>query len=238
LGAALAASIEQFASMPRLQRYRAAATSDLDTAILYCWNIHLGEALLPSLAVLEVTLRNSVHNVLTHHAGTEWWFKTVLHPVSCDNALKIVGGLTKRQGHPPTVGKVISEITFGFWPKLFAHSYNAFWWDAPHRLLAQVIPNHPNVARDTRSKFEERLEYFVELRNRAMHQEAIFEGVKALNKPILPIDTLHDQIVETIGWINLDAQRLIKRFDRFDAVFSPNGKAQIEHGIKAEFNIP
>lgn len=231
-------SIERFGSIPRLQRYREAATSDLDAAVLYCWNIHLGEALLPSLAILEVTLRNAVHEVLTRHVGTEWWFKSVLNQASYDNLLKIISDLTKRQGHPPTVGKVISEITFGFWPKLFAHSYNGFWWSSPHRLLSQVLSFHPNVARDTRGKFEERLEYFVALRNRIMHQEAIFQGVRALNRPILQIDTLHAQIIETIGWINLDAQKLVTRFDRFTTVFSAKGRDHIQNGLKAEFQIP
>lgn len=238
MDAALVASIEKIVSAPRLQRYRRAATSDLDIAILYCWNIQLGEAILPSLAMLEVALRNSVHDVLTKHVGTEWWFKTVLNSPSYDNVLKVIGDLTKRQGHPPTTAKVISEITFGFWPKLFAHSYNAFWWDAPDRLLAQVLPHHPNVARDTRSKFEERLEYFVALRNRVVHQEAIFEGVKALNRPVLPVETLHTQIVETIGWIDRNAQKLVTRFDRFDGAFDPSNGIVIENGLKAEFNLP
>lgn len=237
MDAALVASLEQIVSVPRLQRYRNAATSDLEIAVLYCWNVHLGEALMPSLAILEVTLRNAVHDVLMNHVGTEWWFKTVLNSTSYDTILKVIGDLTKRQGHPPLIGKVISEITFGFWPKLFAHSYHAFWWDAPHRLLAQMISHHPNVARDTRGKFEERLEYFVALRNRVIHHEAVFQGVKALNRPLLPIDTLHTQIVETIGWISPDAQKLVERFDRFDVVFSPNGKMHIANGLKMEFDI-
>lgn len=237
MDAALVASIERFVSVPRLQRYRNAATSDLETTVLYCWNVRLAEALLPSLAVLEVALRNSVHEALTHHTGTEWWFKTVLNPASYDNVLKVIGDLTKRQGHPPTGGKVVSEITFGFWPKLFARSSNAFWRDDPHGLLAHVLPHHPRVARDTRARFEERLEYFVALRNRATHQEAIFEGVKALNRPVLPVDTLHDQIIETIGWINPDARTLVARFDRFDDIFGSDGMGQIEAGLKDEFGI-
>lgn len=155
-----------------------------------------------------------------------------------DTVLKVVGDLTKRQGHPPTIGKIISEITVSFWPKLFARGYNAFWWDAPHRLLAQVLSDHPNVARDTRGRFEERLEYFVALRNRVMHQEAIFDGVRALNRPILPVDILHAQLVETIGWLNRDAQKLVTRLDHFDAVFSSDSRTQIESDLKAEFNIP
>lgn len=237
LDAALVASLEQMVSAPRLQRYRLAASSDLETAVLYCWNIHLGEAILPSIAILEVVLRNTVHDVLTRHAGTEWWFKSVLNSASFDSVLKLIGELTRRQGHPPTVGKVVSEITFGFWPKLFAHQYHGFWWDPPHRLLAQVLSHHPGVARDTRKKFEERLEYFAVLRNRAMHQEAVFEGVAALNRPILPIDILHAQIVETIGWINPDAWKLIAELDRFNEVFSTGGRERIETGLKTQFQI-
>lgn len=238
MDAALVGNLERIVSAPRLQRYRAASTSDLETAILYCRNVQFAEALLPSIAMFEVVLRNAVHTTLTHHTRTEWWFKPVLHQQSYDTILKLVNDLVRRQGHPPPVGKVLSEITFGFWPKLFAHRYQDLWWGTPPRLLARVLPHHPNVARDTRGKFEERLEYFVALRNRVMHQEAIFQGVKALNRPVLPIETLHDQLLETIGWIDADAGTLTSCLDRFDGVFAAPARTSLENAIKTSFHIP
>jgi len=232
---ALIAGLKSFVSAPRAQRYRNAGVDDLEAVALYCWNTQLAETLLPSIAMLEVCLRNSVHDALTAHAGTEWWFKPALTTERYGNILELVGRLTKRAGYPPTVGKVISEITFGFWPRLFAQSYNSLWWSQPNPLIRTVLPHHPNIGRDTRKRLEERLEYVVELRNRAVHHEAIFRGVAALNRPVLPIETLHEHLIETIGWISLDAKRIVVRFDRFDDVFGSLSATIAE--IDDEFHV-
>lgn len=234
----LANSLEQIVSTPRLQRYRNVAGTDLETVLLYCWNVQLAEALIPPLAILEVALHNAVHDTLTAHKGTSFWFKSVLHQQKYDNIVELINRITSRQGFPPTADKVISEITFGFWPLIFARRYNALWWGQPYPLLSRVIPNHPNVARDTRAKFEQRLEYFVALRNRLMHQEAVFQGVAAVNRPIMPIETLHAQLLETIGWINHDAATLAICMDRFDSIHDIPGRAALEKAIKTAFNIP
>jgi hypothetical protein len=239
LDAQLVANLERIVSAPRLQRYRNASASDLETAVLYCWNVQLGEALMPSIAVFEVTLRNAVHNTLTSHAGTDWWFKSTLYKEAFDNILKIINESIRRNGHPPTIGKLISEITFGFWPKVFASRLDKVWWDTHgNPLIAQLLPHHPNIARDTRSKLEQRLEYFVVLRNRIMHQEAIFDGVQANNRPRLPIDDVHSQLIETLGWIDTDAANVVACVDRFDAVFDPTARQALENDIKARFQIP
>ncbi len=236
LDAALVASLERIVSAPRLHRYRHAATTDLETVTLYCWNIQLAEALMPALATLEVTLRNAVHSSLVTHTGTEYWFKSVLHRQMYDNIIDLIARLTRRQGQPPTVGKIISEITFGFWPRIFAKHYQSLWWDTSNPLLPSVIPNYPKIGRDSRGKFEERLEYFVVLRNRAMHHEAVFEGVAALNKPILPIAALHAQLLETIEWIDVDAASIVRCLDRFDEIHR-DGKSHIEAKLRRQFGI-
>lgn len=241
MDAQLVSNLERIVSAPRLQRYRDASLTDLDTAVLYCWNVQLGEALMPSIAVFEVTLRNAVHNTLTNHTGTEWWFKTILqkdHKAALDNIFKIISDSMRRTGHPPTIGKLISEITFGFWPKMFARSLDRLWWDPQgNPLIASVLTNHPNVARDTRSKLEERLEYFVVLRNRIMHQEAIFDGVQANNRPRLPISDVHTLLVETLGWIDADAARVVACIDRFGTAFDPISRQNLEREIRREFQI-
>ena len=215
-----AAVSEQIVSAPRFARYRRDSSSDLDAAALYLWNIQLTEALLPSIALLEVALRSSVHRVLATHTGKEYWFKTVLQSQMYDNVLRVMNDVTRRTGHPPGADKVVSEITFGFWPKIFAKSYNDLWWSRPHALLQDVLPAHPSVARDTRTRFEARLEYFVSLRNRMMHHESIYQGVSAVNRPALPLEALHQQLVETIEWIGEDATRFHTCLDRFDGVYT------------------
>jgi hypothetical protein len=186
---------------------------------------------------LEVVLRNKVHDTLTAHAGTEWWFKSVSNGPMFENVLKVTTEQLKRHGQPPSSGKVISEITFGFWPKVFAKSYQEVWWGPRRQLLTNIIPNCPRLGRDSRGKFEKRLEYFVSLRNRIMHHEAVFEGVGAINRPMLPIDLLHDQIIETIGWINADAATLVTTLDRFNDVFGKSQQIDLEQALKSSFQI-
>lgn len=45
-----------------------------EALIAYSWNIELSQALYPSLQVLETTLRNSLHRVITENFKTEQWF--------------------------------------------------------------------------------------------------------------------------------------------------------------------
>ncbi len=205
---------------------------------LYLWNIQLAEALLPSLSLFEVTLRNSVHTTLTDHAratpNPEFWFKHVLHQRMYDNITDLIARITRRNGIPPSAGKVISEITFGFWPLLFSRSYNSLWWQNQDPLIAHILPHYRRIARDTRSIFEMRLEYFAMLRNRVMHHEAIFQGVAAINRPVLAIDILHQQLLETLGWINEDAVELVSIIDHFDVTFI-NGRQRIESELRRHF---
>lgn len=233
---ALVNQLERLVSAPRLQRYREAATTDFDIVTLYCWNILLAEALLPSLAILEVSLRNAVHNALASHTGTEFWFQSVLHPDSYNNIAGLMQEIARRQGQPPTAGKVISEISFGFWPKMFAKRYNSLWWNPQHPLLQEVIPNLHKMGRDTRRVLEIRLEYFAKLRNRCMHQEAVFQGVAALNRPVRPLVELHTELLETIGWISLDAANLASCMDRFVEVHQ-DGRAQIGSTLRRRFTL-
>lgn len=69
-----------------------------------------------------------------------------------------------------------------------------------------------------------------------MHQEAVFQGAGALNRPVLPIDILHAQLLETIAWIDADAATLVACLDRFDEAFH-SGKANVEAELRQRFNI-
>lgn len=235
-------------SAPRLQRYRRASASDLETVTNYLWNIQLAEALLPCIAFLEVCLRNSTHNTLTAREGTDYWFQRVLQPKRWETVEIIIAELAGVSTNPPIVlpaempaaGKIVAKLTFGFWPHLFSRHYRKLWWTPQLQLIATVFAHHPNVTASTRSELHLRLMYFNELRNRAMHHEAIFQGVAVPNHPPKAIDTLHDEILETVGWVNPDAARLLTCLNRFPSTFdpsSPTGKLGIQAAIRKEFNI-
>ena len=72
-----------------------------------------------------------------------------------------------------------------------------------------------------------RLEYFAALRNRVMHQEAVFDGVTAINRPRMDLDTLHHRLLETIGWLDQDALSILMCLDRYPDVASEDGRQHI-----------
>lgn len=235
--AKLVADLERFVSQPRLGRYRTNGAPELDTIVLYCWNIQLAESLMPAMAIFEVALRNAVHETLTAHTGTDLWFSALLHPEAYANIQKLTNRLTTAQG-APTSGKVISETTFGFWQKIFSHRYSSLWWGVQTpRLLPQILPNHPNVARDARKHFESRLEYFVRLRNRAVHHESIIDGISPPNRPRLPLDAVYKQLIETLEWIDGDAAELTRCLSRFEKVHDALGRSDLERTIRTRYQV-
>ncbi|MCC6793122.1 MAG: hypothetical protein IT336_15650 [Thermomicrobiales bacterium] len=186
---------------------------------------------------------------MTKREETDYWFEPILHPKKwCDVQVEIakLSGVSTSQPIMlpdvlPSAGRILAKLTFGFWPHLYSRHYRDIWWAPSSPLLAQVIASHPNVTASTRSELHRRLMYFNELRNRAMHHEAIFEGISIPNHPAKPINTLHDELLETIGWINPIAARLLACLNRFPTVYdpaSPAGRLGIRAAIQSEFNIP
>ncbi|MEZ4507715.1 MAG: hypothetical protein R2848_18120 [Thermomicrobiales bacterium] len=118
------ADLERLVSKPRLDRYRPQDGGDLETAVNYLWNVALSEALLQGIAAVEVGLRNTVHNAMTKYCGTEYWFQSVLKEVKRDGEVHEKWTLlSRRHKLPPRPGKIIAELTFGFWPPLFDSTY-------------------------------------------------------------------------------------------------------------------
>lgn len=244
----LISRLQSIVSEPRLDRYRTPAATDLDVVTNHLWNIQLAEALLPCIAFLEVSLRNAVHSVLSSHTGTEHWFQSILHPRRWSTVEEVIAEIAGVSTAPlivlptplPAAGKIISKLTFGFWPHIFSRHYQKVWWQPAAPLIAMVIPNHPNVSASTRSDLHRRLLYFNELRNRAMHHEAIFQGVSIPQHPIKAIDMVHAELLETIEWVNPDALRLLQCLNRFPAIVDPMGAAgrlAIRAAIQSEFDL-
>lgn len=239
------AELERLVSPARLDRYRPASRDALETVVAYLYNVALSEALLQGIAAVEIALRNSIHNVFTAHFGMEQWFWAGLRKED----LKIVNErwikLASQLKQPPPAGKVIAELTFGFWPFLFDNRYQNFWWANGEALLKAVFPflpmNVPPHQKIGRANVYERLSLFAELRNRVMHHEPILYGLPRPNlgvpPPVVPVNTIHTQIIETLGWIAPEHVLTLGFVDRFPDVF-PNERDRIEARLKLHFNIP
>jgi hypothetical protein len=167
-------------SPARLATYEAAARvnpadDDLSALVLYAWNAQVSGALLAPLHVCEVVIRNAVADAFEAVYGHQWaWSATfersLPDPIKGYSQRK---DLMSARRSALTTGKVIPELKFVFWQKMFTSRYDIRLWD-PH--LQRILPNmngtHTVAAR--RSAIYKDLEQLRNLRNRIAHHEPIF----------------------------------------------------------------
>jgi hypothetical protein len=188
----LLARLERAVSAPRMRTYRSVCTTDEEVVVLYLWNQALSESLYTSLSFLEVTMRTAMHDTLTSTLGATW-FPTVFRGQALIDYNNLINKLTF-QGIAPPDSQIVANLTFGKWVHLIKNG-RCGWVDLPPYPLYNVFPNYPTHSRLERNKIHEHLLYVLELRNRVMHHEPIFGGVKVPNKTAKPIDEVHSDIL-------------------------------------------
>ena len=155
--------------MPYLQHHE----NDLDKAIQhYISNILISESFYPLLAILEVGLRNSIDFQLTQRFGVENWFESneFVKIASRFQIDRISEARSNVQAEKKVVtpGKIISELSFGFWTSLFDTKFEMTLWKS----LRLSFPNCPKEIRKRRS-MSAKFNGIRKLRNRIFHHEAI-----------------------------------------------------------------
>jgi len=207
-----------------------ADTDDLIEALrLYRWNLALSQSFYPLLQNIEIALRNNLNHALTLQYKLDIDAHGALYlKINPDDSqlhrswLELPGLLEYRERikvqqsadyifkkqHPVTAGKVVANLNFGFWTKLFDSKYEKKIW---HKVVKEVFPFAPATMR-TRKKMAIRFNRFMNLRNRVFHHEPIF------NKPNLK--QIHDELLETLEWMQPKLANLTKDIDNFQVVYS------------------
>lgn len=224
--AQLVQALEHSVSRVRLEAYRPEGAADLEMVVNYLWNTELSEALYPCLQTFEVALRNSIHTALSRHFGTEFWFDLgILLDWQRQTLQDARGELTvHRKPHEP--GRIVAELSFGFWSSMFNSPYEEPLWYADGAILLDaVFPNLPRTLRK-RKTISQRVERIRRLRNRVFHYEPIW------NKTDLQVR--HQQVVEALSWISPETREVMALSDRFNSVL--HGKSAIEARLLAHIN--
>jgi hypothetical protein len=127
------------------------------------------------LHICEVVMRNAVAEALEGVYGDRWpWsqtFETSLpSPTGGYDPRKDLQNSRKRQD---SVGKVIPELKFVFWQKMFTGRYDDRIWN---KYLREVLPNTESnrSVTEARQYIYAQLEQVRQLRNRVAHHEPIF----------------------------------------------------------------
>jgi hypothetical protein len=213
-------------SQDRLEAYRPPAGTDLDMLTNYFWNIDLIEALVPCMHAVEVALRNSLHNALTVHYGTDMWFYQpgVLESQGIINLGRALQDAAQKP--PLRAGKIVAALNFGFWVSLLGGKYEQRLWQPNSFALQKTV--FPHASGVSRQAIAQRFDAILKLRNRCFHHEGIWY------RPTLQQE--HSDIHEAIGWINPTLQQAILAVDNFPQ--TATGRAQVEANLKAQLGIP
>ena len=202
----MTAEFEATLSLERFARYLEWRSGDHARALeLYALNTQLSEALYTPLQVLEITLRNRIHTVLTE-ARHERWFGDdgflLLEHQSCQitEAAERVG-----ERRDPTPGRVVAALTFSFWAAMLGNRYEELWQKTLHKIARRE--DGKGLAR---KDFSRPLSPIRALRNRVAHHEPIVQW---------DLPKHYKKILQLIRWLSPAAAEWCERYSRFQEVY-------------------
>jgi hypothetical protein len=161
-------------SEERLAPFDSATGGDLIASLrLYEWNIAASAAFFESLHVLEVVLRNALHEQLAalHHGNGRpgHWYEQpdrLLSGRACEEVTKARRRVQATR-KPESAGRVVAELPFGFWRYLTTTRYAERLW---RPALRRAFPARQRLARP---QIADRLTRLHLLRDRIAHHEPI-----------------------------------------------------------------
>ncbi len=179
-------NLEKSISSERFSTYLNETSGNKEEALqLYWWNSKVSAEFYIPLQGLEITLRNSLHQVCTDHFGAENWYETA--------PLDRVGGelvdkakwKVQRLHQTITPPHVVAELSFGFWLSLLNKQYHQSFWIP---FLHKAFPH----ASKPRAEIHRTLDHLRLFRNRIAHHEPIFSRHLAED---------YQSIMTTVSWI-------------------------------------
>ena len=166
----MTAGFEAALSLERFARYLEWRAGDCTRALeLYALNTQLSEALYTPLQILEVTLRNRIHTVLTE-ARHERWFEDDRLLLLEHQRGQIAEAAEQLAGErkEPAHGRVVAALTFSFWTAMLAARHEELWQTTLH-----AIARREDGKGLSRKDFSTPSSPIRTLRNRVAHDEPI-----------------------------------------------------------------
>lgn len=119
------ASLQRGISHPRFQTFLVAAGHKPDLAReLYVWNRDVSVAILADVAIVEVALRNAMHDAAVSAWGSHWYGDSTV-PLDDRSSRQLAGAWSNlhesvkgRAQDADVPGRVIAQCMFGFWTNL------------------------------------------------------------------------------------------------------------------------
>jgi hypothetical protein len=233
-------------SRDRLDGYRLPGGENADRRLVarYLYNAAISECLYPLFHVVEVVLRNRIHDAaraaypidpVLSNTYNEFpcWLDAVATPVRSEHQSTVeeakrgvfselrrrFGAVRANDRSMWTAGRLVAKLPFSFWVFLFDTDYVG-----PNRqpgplwpqLFDQVFPYHGGQA--SLSEVRSRLRRWLVVRNRVMHYERIvpYDTPQGTLQPL----TLRRDMLELVRWMSPRAASAVGALDRLPEVFN------------------
>lgn len=216
--------LEKYSTNISVERLKSFIKSEDDTIedvlTRYSDNIKISESFYPELSVLEITLRNSIDTMLRLNFSENWLEEEVLNNNLLDafdhNTLVKTYNDTKEEcsknSKQFTNGKVIANLTFGFWSNICTKKYILEIWHKK-KCFRSVFVNYPKKKHEI-CKISRQLYHIRRLRNRIFHYEQIFKYPKNSLK-------MYNLILEVLSYLpDNDNSIILKNTSRFINVYN------------------
>lgn len=202
--------MENRLSTERIGPYRRAVGGDLERAVaLYVWNAEVAASFFEVLGHLEVLLRNALHDELTDWHSTRrrplHWYDDPDGVLDEKRQADIATARMRlrRDRKEETPGKIVAELSFGFWRFLLDRRYqNTLWAQALRRAFPYLVPQRRQAVYGP-------IEHLARLRNRIAHHEPIHH---------LPLAQHHDDVLRVAGYMDPALEAWLASISRVPAM--------------------
>jgi hypothetical protein len=230
-------AIRRTLSAERFESYRRRGASNEETLANYLWNAALCEALYPVLQGLEVSLRNAIFDAgaacfgsLASRDVPRCWLDADPAVVLPTEARRVADAKRRlrESGKPLEPGRVVAELSFGFWTTMFDRRYETSKVLWPRLFKHGIFPAAPRRFR-TRKALSPMLNRVRMLRNRAFHHEPIWHWRDLREQ--------HDTALTLVGWLGPELRTTIEPLDRFARVHG-GGPGAIRRWLRGAAPFP
>lgn len=184
----------------------------------YKENILISQTFYPALSILEITLRNAINTMLKTKFGENWIEKelssqTILQDYDY-NSLKETSKRVKLKCRDEHLlnGKIISNLTLGFWVSICSKKYNVSIW-TKQGCFRGVFVNYPHTKQEQIHEISKKLTSIKKLRNKIFHYKPILKQKdKILNK--------YNEILEILSYLPIDDMDILNKTCNFKEVYN------------------
>ena len=205
------AGLEDALSHDRFETYLQWAGRDRERAVeLYTLNARLSEALYTPLHIVEVTLRNRIHGVMSVHFGPLWYDLPDYQANARQREMLAKARNDLVDANKDDVpGRVVAALTFGYWTAMLGKEYENLWQQTLHSIGRRS--DGKGLARKVLALPLQRMRL---LRNRIMHHEPILHWSLAEH---------HDGMLQVTRWLSPPAADWCTVIDRFTEIYPTAG---------------